>query len=267
MKKTTSAKAKSVLKCIGWIALHVALQLIAMVIFFLICVYGKGLTDQKALSDWVTNNTFLMTSTASVLFVGFALLSCKVNKVYAKEEWKVQKSKPQSYVMPCIIALTYSLFYALVTYDTAGNGNSMILEAMEFYGACGIPIAVLSLLVVAPITEEILYRGIIMNLLKGGFSAEAAILFSSLLFGITHLSAGGLPLFAGAVGMGAILAFVYEKTGSLCVAVVAHAIANLPDFLLSGSPAISDTVRITLAVLFQIISVVSLVLWWKKAAK
>ncbi len=267
MKPTKSAKAKSILKSIGWIALYVALQLIAMVIFFLLCIYGKGLRDQKALADWVTNNTFLMTSTASALFVGIALLSCKVNKVNAKEEWKVQKAKPQSYVMPCIIALIYSLFYALVTYDTTGNGSSMILDAREFYGVCGIPIAVLALLVVAPIAEELLYRGIIMNLLKGAFSVEAAILFSSLLFGVMHLSAGGLPLFAGAVGMGAILAFIYEKTGSLCVAVAVHAIANLPDFLLSGFPAVSDTAKIVLAVLFLVISLLSLVLWWKKTAK
>ncbi len=267
MKPAKSSKAKSVLKSVGWIALHFALQLIAMVIFFLICIYGKGLTDQKALSDWVTNNTFLMTSTSSVLFVGVALLSCRANKVSAKEKWKVQKSKPHAYVMPCIIALTYSLFYALATYDPAGNGSSMILDAIEFYGVCGIPIAVLALLVVAPIAEELLYRGIIMNLLKGAFPVEAAILFSSLFFGVMHLSASGLPLFAGAVGMGAILAFIYEKTGSLCVAVAAHAIANLPDFLLSGSPAVSGTVRIALAVLFLVISLVSLVLWWKKTAK
>jgi len=267
MKQSISAKTKGVLKSIGWIALYAALQLIVMVIFFLICINGKGLTDQKAISDWVTNNTFLMTITASVLFIVIALLSCRANKVSPKEKWKVRKLKPQSYVMPCIITLAYSLFYALAAYDAAGGGGSMALEATEFYGTCGVPIAVLALLVAAPIAEELLYRGIIMNRLKGAFSVKAAMLFSSVFFGMMHLPAGGLSLAAGAVGMGAILAFIYEKTGSLCVAVVAHAIANLPDFLLSGSPVVSNTVRIALAILFLAISLVSLVLWWKITAK
>jgi len=267
MKQTDSTKAKSILKSIGWTALHVVLQFATMVLFFLICVFGKGITEQELLSDWVTNSTFLMTITASALFVVVALLSYRAKKVSAKEEWKVLKSKPKSYVMPCFIAITYSLFYALITYNAVASSNSLMQASIKFYDAFGIPIMVLALLIAAPISEEILYRGIVMNILKKSFSARSAVLISSILFGVMHLSAGGFHLAVGAVAMGFVLAVIYEKTGSLCVAVLAHAIANLPDFLLSGSPVVSDTVRIALAILFLIISLVSLVLWWKKTAK
>jgi len=101
-----------------------------------------------------------------------------------------------------------------------------------------------------------------MNILKESFSARSAILISSLFFGMMHLSVGGIHLAVGAIAMGFVLAVIYEKTGSICVAVVAHAIANLPDFC--NFQSMNNTVTIVLAIFFLMVSIVSIALWWKE---
>lgn len=76
--------------------------------------------------------------------------------------------------------------------------------------------------VVAPIVEEVLFRGLLHNALRVRVG-RAAILVSSGLFAVTHLYIiNFLPVFA----LGVLLAWLYERRGSLWAPIVAHAFAN-----------------------------------------
>jgi membrane protease YdiL (CAAX protease family) len=78
----------------------------------------------------------------------------------------------------------------------------------------------------AGICEEFLYRGLLMTLLAGAFGAWPAILISSLVFGLGHAYQGpGGILRTGAVGL--VLALVVTLTGSLFVAMIAHAAIDI----------------------------------------
>ncbi len=77
--------------------------------------------------------------------------------------------------------------------------------------------------IVAPILEEIVFRGIIFRSLER-FSMSFAVVFSSLCFGILHMNLyQGLPV----IGMGMVLAYMTGKTGSLRPAIAAHMLNNL----------------------------------------
>jgi uncharacterized protein len=96
--------------------------------------------------------------------------------------------------------------------------------------------------VVAPITEECIFRAGIFRFLRGRISSSWAIVVSSVLFGAGHLIGGaaeGLGSFLPLVALGIVLAVAYERTGRIGVPMVAHSLFNLAAlfFVLTGLDA------------------------------
>lgn len=77
--------------------------------------------------------------------------------------------------------------------------------------------------IVAPVSEELLFRQVIYKRLRGISPVWAAVLISALLFGFYH---GNLVQGIYAFIMGCLLALVYEWTGSFAASVLFHMLAN-----------------------------------------
>lgn len=93
-----------------------------------------------------------------------------------------------------------------------------------FQNLTGMGIAsLLTLAVVAPVVEELLFRGIILRGFASRYSHTKAILVSSLIFCLYHLN----PYqFFSAFAVGLILGWIFVRTGSLWPCVVGHALYN-----------------------------------------
>ncbi len=84
--------------------------------------------------------------------------------------------------------------------------------------------------VMAPIFEEIVFRGIIQKgLINNGVKPTAAIWIAAIIFGLVH---GNPWQFVGAVLLGVAMGIVYHRTGSLLLPVLLHAFNNLIGTLL-----------------------------------
>lgn len=84
--------------------------------------------------------------------------------------------------------------------------------------------------VMAPLFEEIIFRGIIMKgLMNKGFKPKIAIIISAVVFGMVH---GNPWQFVGAVLLGSVFGLVYYKTKSLLLPILLHAFNNLVSFFL-----------------------------------
>lgn len=98
---------------------------------------------------------------------------------------------------------------------------SKMMEQMTNDKATMIVMAV----IMAPIFEEIVFRGIIQKgLINKGTKPGVAIAISSIVFGLVH---GNPWQFVGAVLLGSVLGFVYYKTKSLLLPILLHAFNNL----------------------------------------
>lgn len=75
--------------------------------------------------------------------------------------------------------------------------------------------------VIAPLGEELVFRGLLLNLWATRWGLVTGIVMSSVVFGATH---GERAFFA--TGMGFFLAFVFLRTGSLWPGIVLHALFN-----------------------------------------
>jgi membrane protease YdiL (CAAX protease family) len=89
----------------------------------------------------------------------------------------------------------------------------------------------LGLLVVlaAPVSEEVFFRGFLFGGLRGRISFWPAAVISGLLFGLVHLPGGPLQVPPLAV-FGILLAWLYERTGSLGPPILMHTIQNAISF-------------------------------------
>jgi membrane protease YdiL (CAAX protease family) len=77
--------------------------------------------------------------------------------------------------------------------------------------------------IVAPITEELIFRGLMYPWLRQRWGVAVGIIVSSLLFSAVHLD---FPQFLSLLGLGAVLALVFEYTRSLRVTMIMHAMWN-----------------------------------------
>lgn len=83
---------------------------------------------------------------------------------------------------------------------------------------------ILSITIMAPLVEELLFRGTIQgHLMRIGVKPLFAILASSAIFGVIHMNPAQI-LFAFAIGL--IFGWLYYRTGSLVPGIVGHFINN-----------------------------------------
>lgn len=82
---------------------------------------------------------------------------------------------------------------------------------------------------VAPVTEELIFRGGIFRYMRTRTPRWVALIVPALLFGALHAN---LASFVPLVVLGIILALAYERTGSIVVPIVAHGLFNLHTIIL-----------------------------------
>ncbi|MDG4949831.1 CPBP family intramembrane metalloprotease [Weeksellaceae bacterium KMM 9724] len=91
--------------------------------------------------------------------------------------------------------------------------------------------AFIMVVILAPILEELIFRGLILRgMLNANISPWVAIFLSSFLFGIAHLNPWQ---FLGAGMIGLSLGFIYWRTQSLLLVIFLHALNNFIAFVIT----------------------------------
>jgi membrane protease YdiL (CAAX protease family)/uncharacterized RDD family membrane protein YckC len=100
--------------------------------------------------------------------------------------------------------------------DELGLGDDNLLIAV---------VAVALIAVLAPIAEEMFFRGFVFSGLRSRMTLWPAAVISGLVFGLVHAPTGITTVIPLAV-LGVALAWLYDRTGSLWPPILAHAINN-----------------------------------------
>lgn len=125
--------------------------------------------------------------------------------------------------------------YLMMPLTTVINAISMLFvdnAVMQISGSVlsmSMPVMLLIMGVVGPLSEEIVFRGIVLNGYKRSGNAFRAILFSALLFGLMHMNFNQA---AYAIFLGIVMAVLVEATGSLWSSAIFHMTVNLQNVLL-----------------------------------
>ncbi|MBI5683770.1 MAG: CPBP family intramembrane metalloprotease [Verrucomicrobia bacterium] len=93
----------------------------------------------------------------------------------------------------------------------------LIMAKNSFWGA------LFALAIVAPVTEELFFRGLVMHGFLSRYSVRNSVLISSVLFGLIHLNPWQL---ISGVALGLLLGWWFVRTRSLLPCLAGHALAN-----------------------------------------
>lgn len=84
-------------------------------------------------------------------------------------------------------------------------------------------VTIITVCVIAPFAEEILFRGIFLRSFLVNYSTVNAIILSALLFALSHLNIYQIPV---ALIIGCFLGWLYVRTRSLWPCIVGHSLYN-----------------------------------------
>lgn len=97
----------------------------------------------------------------------------------------------------------------------------LMLEPVEMPGGVGYEyFMLLTLVILAPIVEEFVFRGVFLTRFAAKTSMWGGILISSLMFGVLHLD------FVGSFLFGIIASLLYLRTGNLLLPILFHMLNN-----------------------------------------
>jgi len=93
-----------------------------------------------------------------------------------------------------------------------------------FEGTAGLTLAIVLVGLVAPFAEELFFRGFVYRCFRARWGVTAGIIASAALFALIHVHPVGLvPIFF----IGCVLAYLYERTGTLVAPITLHAVNNI----------------------------------------
>jgi membrane protease YdiL (CAAX protease family) len=144
-------------------------------------------------------------------------------------KWKVKKVPIGIYLLALVA--TFSLI-VLIDFTTSLIPMPDFVRTM-FEDALKIDVfSFITVVIAAPILEEMLFRGVILQGFLKNYNPRKAIILSSVLFGVIHLN----PWQAiAAITMGIFIGWLYVKTKSILPGIVIHFIVNLTGFTFAAN--------------------------------
>ena len=231
----TESKVRTWMKIsILWIAIFITMYIIAFAVFGLILVFNVYSID-----------LFLQFS----MIVQFAIMSgILLAVIYIENKFEYLKSlfnfpEISKLKFGGLIVLVMILDYILILaytkfYDSLGSmpeDTGWFVDANSASDPLILFLFFISLSIGAPIVEELIFRGYILDSIRSNHSETFAIISSGVLFGFMHWD----PIFGffdlyqtGATAIGGFLyAWLRIKTGSLWPSIICHSLWNGTIFL------------------------------------
>ncbi|WP_223067811.1 CPBP family intramembrane glutamic endopeptidase [Paenibacillus caui] len=127
-----------------------------------------------------------------------------------------------SAIMPLIFGLGMILIVIVLLLNISPESTTATaLPSKEKFIPWFFVFKLVSVVLIAPICEEIIFRGYLLGRLTDKFGLKKGIIFSSVIFGVLHLQ----NIF-GATMMGIILCLIFIKTNSLVTPIIVHITSN-----------------------------------------
>lgn len=135
------------------------------------------------------------------------------------------------------------------------------------FAANPIGLQLVALVLVGPVLEEIIFRGLVYNRIKRYTNSIKGVYISAAVFGVYHFNlVQGLYGFA----LGILLCYVYEKYHTIAAPVILHFIANLAALLMiysEASTVINGNVFLKLLFMVLELGALAAVLWRLESRK
>lgn len=220
-KKNT--KDSTIWWCIWPIVVYLGFTFFITIVVFggLMLIMGKEIEPEAVNNYLIPMNIIVQVLCTAVFLPVYLNIKKKALPVVTKKcNWKV-------IIWSILFLLGVStvsagvLSFVTKFYQPSDGGIEAVNEAI-FTGS--FIFTFITTVILAPIMEELMVRGLVLNKLLSSVNKKAAICVSALIFGLIHLN---LMQGINAFFLGIVLALVYIKTRSIIVCMLCHAANNL----------------------------------------
>lgn len=218
---------------------RVIYPVIALFVFYFAVVYGSMLVLSSAscagsgtLDDSMNRYFGIVTAVALVIII-------IVESIFFKNDFVFQ---PRTYIRKPVFIVTLLVLGAALSHglnllislcNVNGIFGSYEAVQAEIF-APGVVFVILRALILAPVAEELCFRGLVFRRMKEYTSFWPAAILSSALFGLYHMNLGqGIYAFL----FGILLAFMYDRFQHLLAPVLMHFAANALSVILEYTKA------------------------------
>ncbi len=255
----------------GAIGVNILFIIISLLLEFII----SGSFDYDKLLDaeyYINNSSSILIALNGLLFlfvnlipaiVGSRLTGIRIRSYFRPVNTKKSQLAKYMFIGIFIQATTNILYSIVQSIMQAGGINDYTADIDNYLGAKAIIATALYSCIVAPITEELLYRGFVMKNLSR-VSQRFGIIASAVLFGLAHEN---IAQFLLAVPVGIFMGRIVVKHNSLIPSILVHMAVNTLAFFMNWIfTAMPDnslgtaTVIIT-EIIYYIIAIVGMVFW------
>lgn len=233
-KNEVEVKKISVLKSLFIIIMF---TLIPVIINFLLTFIMILIDENISLGFVMIIGTLILIPVEIIMIIIIGKKYTKKDRIRINEDkLKINKN---DFLYVFLIIIGYILIREAILFDVLSQFEGPISEDdIDFFidNAETTEVIVFGLLmyfqtiIVAPIFEELLFRGIILNGLLNKYknNSKKAIIYSAIIFGMVHLN---IPQGINAFIAGIILGFIYYYTKSMKLSIFAHFVNNLITFV------------------------------------
>ncbi len=231
---------------LGMVALYFVLQLAVGTLAVMLFALGYGVVhgaqpwlSRDAVAQLLGSTDTRAALTILTLVVATALTLWVVHRCWP-QRWSEPDPPGLGFALPgsrrwflvAVVAGVAMVFLGGVVTQWLAHGHE-VQQDVSMLGrdtSLGLRLALAVMVVgVAPLVEELLFRGVLLSGLMRRMPVAVAVLVSALVFGCAHLPDFGFAWYAvpALVGLGVVLALLRLGSRSLWPAVVAHAGNNL----------------------------------------
>lgn len=192
-------------------------------------VYAQYMEDYlQAAEELAVPSTIII----NILMVAVTCLIFVCSKKKITKELSLRRFQPGAVVPLILLGLGMNVMTTFVMSFLPEELLNSYQQSSSVYDEVGL-IVLLHTLISAPVVEEWVLRGLVYDRMRKGMPVIAAMLISSVLFGLLH---GNLVWAAYAAVLGMVLAWVFERTRSLLASILLHFSFNLCGMLLGLLP-------------------------------
>ena len=219
---------------------YVLKGLLALVIFYgcsivtgLVAGFGLGFyiaftgKELSAIETYATSPLFnaITTGLSDIL----AIIVCLLIMKFSKKEYKYNNKVT---ALSILFFVMFGIFLGNAT-DLTYTTSTGIKEAVNYMSSfmSNFWLSILVVGIIAPVAEELLFRGIMFENFRKGFPQVAAVIIAAAIFGLLHIT-GGLLYFVSTFIIGIFACIVVIKTNSIIYPMVIHITNNIMSVIL-----------------------------------
>ncbi len=196
--------------------------ILLFILMIVMAIFGLMQTGYEN-TQWYLYFCYIVPPVSSVLIVGCYL---RYNKTPIRQAVQAQKCHYKYFILAIVLQIGLlclselnGLFVEFLQ-KFGYKGGDVVLPSIEGFGFVGVFLVVG---IMAPVAEEMLFRGVVLDGLKSGFSTLAAVFVCGALFSLYHQN----PVqTAYQFCCGVAYALLAIKAGSVLPTIVAHFLNN-----------------------------------------